>query len=155
MDTTLAERVVLRAAGLLVEVLKRVVDDLGQPLRCQQSLLGVDGRHLLVRQAGRDPDGVDVVDAERQDVLVADGINDRVGMDRHLVALAGRAVGRVAMQEAAEGLSRGPKLRVAAAPGVDGEDRRAGEAEQVVPLERLGDRRSACRRTASGGTRRR
>ena len=47
---------------------------------------------------------------------------------------------RIAVHEAPEGLRRGAKVRVAAARRVDREDRRAGEAEQVVALEGLRDR---------------
>ena len=49
-----AERVVLGALGLLVEVLQRVADDLRDPLRSEQRPLGVDRRDLLV---GRCPSG--------------------------------------------------------------------------------------------------
>lgn len=56
--------------------------------------------------------------------FVGDGVDDRVGV-----------------QLVAEGLLGGPELRVAPARGVGGEDRGAGEPEEVVALERLGDRR--------------
>jgi hypothetical protein len=79
---------------------------------------------LLVGQADRRLDRVDVVDAEGQDVLVGDRVDDRVGV-----------------QLVAEGLLGRAQLRVAAGAGVGGEDRRPGEAEQVVAAERLGDRR--------------
>ena len=57
---------------------------------------------------------------ERQHVPVVDRVDDRVGVQPVAERLLGRA-----------------QLRVAAAAGVLGEDRRAGEAEQVVALERL------------------
>ena len=117
------KRVVFGAFRFLVEVVEHVVDDLPHPFRREQGLLGVDRRDLLVGDRA-DPHRIDVVDAERQHVLVADGIHDRVRI-----------------QLLAERLLGGLQLRVAAAAGVHREDRRAGEAEQVVPLERLRDRR--------------
>ena len=104
-------------------MLEDVGDDLADPLGREQRLLGVDRGDLLVGDRLRHLDRVDVVDAERQHVLVGDRVDDRVRV-----------------QLVAERLLGGPQLRVAAARGVDGEDRRAGEAEQVVALERLGDR---------------
>ena len=89
----------------------------------EQCPLGVDRGDLLVGDAFRQLDRVDVVDAERQHVLVGDRVDDRVGV-----------------QLLAERLLGGPQLRVPAAAGVLGEDRRAGETEQVVPLERFRDR---------------
>ena len=114
----------LGALGLLVEVFEDVGDDLSDPLRREQRVLLVDRAHLLVGDRLRRLHRVDVVDAERQHVLVGDGVDDRVRV-----------------QLVAERLLGGPELRVAAARRVGGEDRRAGEPEEVVALERLGDRR--------------
>jgi hypothetical protein len=61
-------------------VLQHVTDDLGDPMRVEQRSLGVDGWHLLVLDVHADLDRVDVVDAERQHVLVGDRVDDRVGV---------------------------------------------------------------------------
>ena len=108
--------------GLLVEVLERVLHDLADALRRQQRLLRVNRRDLRIGDVA-DLDGVDVVNPKRQHVPVSDRIHDRVRV-----------------QSVAKGLLRGLQLRVAATASIDGEDRRAGEAEQVVLLERLRDR---------------
>ena len=50
-----------------------------------------------------------------------------------------RAVARVAVPVAAERLGGRAELCVATCAGIDREDRRAGEAKQVVVLERLDD----------------
>jgi len=71
--------------GLLVEVLADIGHDLRNALGRQQRALRVDGGHLLVADARLRPDRVDVVDAERQDVPVVDGIDDGVGVQ--LVAM--------------------------------------------------------------------
>ena len=101
-----------------------VTDDLTNALRREKRPLPVDARDLCVAHDGARLDGVDVVDAKRQHVLVADRVDDRV-----------------AVQLVAERLLRGAKVRVAARAGIRAEDRRAGEAEQVVLLECLGDSR--------------
>jgi len=114
---------VLGPPGLLVEVLERVLDDLAYPFRREERTFGVDGGDLFVGNAFRQLDGVDVVDPERQHVLVRNRIDDAVGV-----------------QPLAEGLLRGLPQRVSAATGVDREDRRAGEAKEVIALERPRDR---------------
>ena len=83
------------APGLLVEVLQRVADDLGDPTRVEQRSLGVDGWHLLVLDVHADLDRVDVVDAERQHVLVGDRVDDRVGVQPLTERLLGGAQPRV------------------------------------------------------------
>ena len=108
---------------LLVEVFPHIGHDLADPLGRQQGALGVDRRHLLVGDGVRGFDSVDVVDAERQHVLVVDRVHDRVGV-----------------QPVTEGLLGGAQAWGAAGSGIVGEDRRPGEPKQVVVLERLGDR---------------
>ena len=112
----------LGALGLLVEVFTDVRHDVGDALRVEQHTLFVDRRDFGVVRVS-DFDGVDVVDAEGEHVLVGDGIDDRVGV-----------------QLVTEGLLSGPQLWVSATTGVDSEDGCAGEAEEVVVLEGLGDR---------------
>ena len=68
------------APGLLVKVLQCVADDLGDPTRVEQCSLGVDRWHLLILDVHADLDRVDVVNTERQHVLVGDRVDDRVGM---------------------------------------------------------------------------
>lgn len=86
-----------------------------------EHLVGVDGLDLLVDRAPAGPDRVVVGDAEGQDVPVVDRVDDGVGV-----------------QAVPEHLLGGPEKPAAA--GVLGEDRGAGEAEEVVVLERPADR---------------
>jgi hypothetical protein len=72
-------------------VLADIAHDLRDALRRQQRPLGVDGRHLLVLDARRGLDRVDVVDAEGQHVLVVDGIDDGVGVQLVTEGLLGGA----------------------------------------------------------------
>ena len=109
------------AFRFLVEMLKHVGDDLADAFRVEQRPFGVDGRHLFVGDAAH-LHGADVVDAERQHVLVGDGVHDRVGVEF-----------------LPEGLFGGFQPGVSAAGRVDREDRCARETEQVVPLECFGD----------------
>ena len=69
---------------------------------------------LSVRPSGN-LDCIDVVDTERQNILVVDGINDGVGMDCHLMRF-GRAVDWVAVQKATKRLQRCLELGVPPAP---------------------------------------
>ena len=110
------------AFRFLVEMLKHIGDDLADAFRVEQRPLGVDGRHLLVGDAAH-LHGADVVDAERQHVLVGDGVHDRVGVE-----------------SLPEGLFGSFQPGVSTTGRIDREDRCARETEQVVPLERLGDR---------------
>lgn len=104
----------------LVKMLQRVADDLANALRRAHRLFNVDGANLRVLHVVLFLDRVHIVDAKRQDVPVVDGVHDRVGVE--LVT---------------ERLLRGTKIRILARPGVDGEDRRAGEAKQMIVLECL------------------
>ena len=88
----------VRPLRLLVEVFTDVLDHLAQTFGRQQRLLGIDGADLLVRDAVGHLDRVDVVDPERQHVLVRDRVDDGVGV-----------------QPVTEGLLSGAPLRVAAA----------------------------------------
>ena len=111
------------AFRFLVKMLQRVADDLANALRRAHRLFNVDRPNLRVFHVVLFLDRVHIVDAKRQDVPVIDRIHDRVGVE--LVA---------------KRLLRGSKVRVFARPGVDGEDRRAGEAEQVIVLKGFRDR---------------
>ena len=62
----------------------------------EQGCLGVDRGDLLVGQVRRDLERVDVVDAERQDVLVVDRVDDRVRVQLVAERLLGGAQLRVA-----------------------------------------------------------
>ena len=112
------------APRLLVEVLTDVAHHLGQPLGRQQRSLGIDSADLGVAHDVGHLDRVDVVDAERQHVLVPDRVHDRVRV-----------------QLVAEGLRGGAQLDVPAGAGVGREDRCAREPEEVVVAEGLGDGR--------------
>ena len=108
------------ALRFLVKMLKRVADDLADALRRAHCLFNVDGPNLRVFHVILFLDRVHIVDAEWQDVPIIDRVHDRVGVE--LVT---------------ERLLRGAKIRIFARPGVDGEDRRAGEAKQMIVLEGL------------------
>ncbi len=77
-DTPFVQLVALCAFGLLVEVLEDVANDLLQSFRRDQRPLLVDGTDLLVGDLVRQRDRVDVVDPERQHVLVRDRVDDGV-----------------------------------------------------------------------------
>lgn len=77
---------------------------------------------MLVLDIDRHPHGVDEVDSKRQNVGVVDGVHNGV-----CVELVPECLGRRS--------HRG----VAAHSGIDRENRRAGEAEDVVVLEGFGD----------------
>ncbi len=108
--------------GLLVEMFADIADDLADAFRCQQRPLGIDGGHLLVLDPRPGLDRVDIVDAERQHVLVIDGIDNGVG-----VQLVAKRL-----------LCRAPP-GIAAGAGIFRKDRRAGESEQVIALEHARD----------------
>ena len=111
------------AFRFLVKMLQRVADDLANALRRAHRLFNVDGANLRVFHVILFFDRVHIVDAKRQDISVVDRVHDRVGVE--LIA---------------KRLLRGAKIRILAGPGVDGEDRRAGEAEQVIVLKGSCDR---------------
>ena len=67
--------------GLLVKVVKDVLDNLGDPFRGGHCLLPVNCRYLLVQDALLLLDGVDVVNPERKDILIIDGIHNGVGVE--------------------------------------------------------------------------
>ena len=108
------------AFRFLVKMLQRVADDLADALRRAHCLFNVDGPNLRVFHVILFLDRVHIVDAEWQDVPIIDRVHDRVGVE--LVA---------------KRLLRGAKVWILAGPGVDGEDRRAGEAKQMIVLEGL------------------
>ncbi len=108
------------ALRFLVKMLQRVADDLADALRRAHRLFNVDRPNLRVLHIVLFFDGVHIVDAKRQDVPVIDRVHDRVGVE--LVA---------------KRLLRGAKIRILARPGVDGENRCPGEAEQMIVLECL------------------
>ena len=108
------------ALRFLVKMLQRVADDLANALRRAHRLFNVDGANLRVFHVILFFDRVHIVDAKRQDISVVDRVHDRVGVE--LIA---------------KRLLRGAKIRIFARPGVDGEDRRTGEAEQMIVLEGL------------------
>ena len=111
------------ALRFLVKMLQRVADDLADALRRAHRLFNVDGANLRVLHVVLFFDRVHIVDAKRQDIPVVDGVHDRVGVE--LVT---------------KRLLRGAKVWILAGPGVDGEDRRTGEAEQVIVLKGFCDR---------------
>ncbi len=109
------------AVGLLIEMVEDVAcDDFNAP-RGHERPLPVDVPDLLVGDGVVLVHGLDVVDPEGQHVVIVDGVDDGVGVK--LVA---------------EGLGR-REVGAPAAAGVGRENRRAGEAEQVVFFKPLDD----------------
>ena len=116
------EGIVGTAFGLLVEMLNDIFHHLRHSFRRSHCLFPVNGGNLFIRNAGFIIDGIDVVDPERQDILVIDRIHNGVGVE--LVA---------------EGLLGGLQPQVTACPCILCENRRAGEPEKMVFLEVLRD----------------
>ena len=107
---------------LLRIVLKDVGHVIGDALGRGQGFFGLNAPHFLVVDVALGFHGADVVDFELQHILVADGIDDGIGM-----------------QLFAKGLLRGAQVGKLACTGILGEDRRSREAEDVVFLEGLGN----------------
>ena len=107
---------------LLTEVFEDVLCHFADALGRRHRAFGIDGRDLLIRDTGCHVHGVDVIDAERQDVVVVDRVDDGVRMK--LITECLRCSSHV------EGF---------AVSGIDCEDWRAGEAEDMVVLEGLDD----------------
>ena len=76
---------------LLVEVVEDVGDHGGDVLRVHVGAVGVDALHLVVVNTVAHSEGVDVVDAEGQDGLVPDGVDDGVGVQLVPEGLGGGA----------------------------------------------------------------
>ena len=76
---------------LLVEVVEDVGDHGGDVLRVHVGAVGVDALHLVVVDTVAHSEGVDVVDAEGQDGLVPDGVDDGVGVQLVPEGLGGGA----------------------------------------------------------------
>ena len=123
MDSFTCERVVLATLGLLVEMLEDVRDHLAHAFRCEERILLVDRSHLFVIKRFGRLDRAHIINAERQNVLIGDRIDNRVGV-----------------QFLAEGLLGRAELRVTSRTSVRSEDRCPRETEQVISLEGLGDR---------------
>ena len=115
------ERTVI-APGFLVEVFEDISGDVADPGRIEQGFFPVDIDDLLIFDLLLFAHGADVFDAEGEDIFIADGVDDRVGVE--LVA---------------ERLSGGFEVGAAAGTGVFGGDRRSGESEDVIFPERAGD----------------
>ena len=105
---------------------------------------GVDDGALGEGLAGLDglAVGLEVVDVEAEDVAVLDRVGDRVFVQRVLKKVFGGLEG---LDAAFDALGRGVGL----------EDRRAGEPEELGIGKEFLDGLNGCRRTESGGTRRR
>ena len=75
---------------LLVEVFEDVGDHGRDALRVHVGAVGIDAFDVVVVDAVSHAERVEVVDAERQDGLVPDGIDDRVGVQLVAEGLLGR-----------------------------------------------------------------
>ena len=75
---------------LLVEALEDVGDHGSDVLRVHVGAVGVDAFHLAIVNTVAHSEGVDVVDAEGQDGLVPDGVDDGVGVQLVPEGLLGR-----------------------------------------------------------------
>ena len=112
------------AFGLLVEVLNDIFGDELDAPRVFEGVVGVDAPHLPVLNVFLFLHGRDILHAEGQHVAVADSVHNGI-----------------AMQLVAEGLCRCLELGVAARTGVLRENRRAGEAKDIIPLKLPRDER--------------
>ena len=75
---------------LLVEVFEDVGDHRRDTLRVHVGAVGIDTFDVVVVDAVSHAERVEVVDAERQDGLVPDGVDDRVGVQLVPEGLLGR-----------------------------------------------------------------
>ena len=75
---------------LLVEVFEDVGHHGRDALRVHVSAVGIDAFDVVVVDAVSHAERVEVVDAERQDGLVPDGVDDRVGVQLVPEGLLGR-----------------------------------------------------------------
>ena len=117
---------IIRAAAhrLLIEMFEDIPRHLADARGIRHRRLAVDRAHLLILDARLFPHRIDIVDAERQDIAIVDRVHDRIGM-----------------QLVAEDLRRRPRVRPPRARGIRREDRRAREAEKMIPAEAPRDRR--------------
>ncbi len=116
-------QVALRAHGFLYKMIQQILHHHAQPFRILQSSVGIDGLHLGVGHALSGLHGIDIINPERQNIAVIDGINDRVRM-----------------QALAKSLFCSPDLGVWVDVGVISKNRCAGKAEDMVILESFHDR---------------
>ena len=116
------EGVIGIAFGFLVEMLEDILHYLSNTLGRTHRFLAVDTLHFLIFYLLFLPDGIDIIDAERQHVLIVDGIHDGVGM-----------------QLVAKRLLGGLHADVASRAGVLGKDGRTCKTKQMVFLEMVGN----------------
>ena len=107
---------------LLIKVLQNVAGNIGDVLRRHERLVGIDAPHLVFPDALFLRHRLDVVDTERQYILVVDGVDDGI-----------------AVEPVAKGLFRSLEMRQAIAAGILRENGSPGESEHVITLECLGD----------------
>ena len=118
-----AKRVGLVAAiRFLVEVRQNIFRNQANAFRRKKSLFAIDVPDFLVVNVLTHIHRLVIFHAEGQHILVTDSVNDGVGVK--LVA---------------ERLRCCAKRGILAHAGIDREDGRAGKAEQMIPLEVLGD----------------
>ena len=117
---------------LLIEVLEDVGNYGRNALRVHVGALGIDAFDVVVIDTVAHTERIEVVDAERQDGVVPDGIDNRVGV-----------------QLVSEGLLGGAQVCFTGTGGVFREDGCSGEAEEVVVAE--GSRDVGGRELLDGG----
>ena len=117
---------------LPVVVFQNILHVVGNALRRVQGLVGVDAPNFFVVDVVLCLYGLNIVHLELQHILVANGVDDGIGMERTrgLALLVGFS---------AEGLCRGSQIGELPGSGILGKDGRSREAEDVVFLECLGD----------------
>ena len=123
-DTLVFQHVGTFAPGFLVEMFQNVANDFPNPFRGGHGARRVDGQNVFILHIVFLPNRTNIVDTERQNVSVVDGIHNRVRVEF-----------------LPERLRCGAHPRVAAVPGIYRENRRAGESENVVVPKRLNDGR--------------
>ena len=117
---------------LPLEVLQNIRHVVSDSLRRVEHLVGLDSPHLLVTDALLCLHGADVVYLELQHVLVSDGIDDGIGVQRSCGLF-------VLIRLPSESLGGGAQVGELPGASVLGEYRRAGEPEDIVFPECPGD----------------
>ena len=118
------QRIRLAPHRLLIEMREDILRHLTDALGCSECLFPINRAHLLIINIIFAFHRVDVVNTKRQDIAVINRIHNRIGV-----------------QLVPEELRRRPRRGTPRTCRIRRKDRRPRKAEDVVLLERLGDRR--------------
>ena len=110
------------AISFAVKIIKDILGHKADARRRHHHLFPINAPHHFVRNILFHFHGFDKIHPEGQHVFIVNGVHDGIGV-----------------QLVAKGLLRGHKLRIAATAGIDGKNRRTGEAKEVILFEALDD----------------